>query len=119
MEAWTELDPEARRLASVPVYSQDLARCPRLLVLDLVYSKLTEAGENILIEGTSLAGDRESEEQRNEDRARAKLVAKLRQGDVTTGGPQICVFHHRLASFWVFAQVPYQSEAVASSANGV
>ena len=35
VEAWTELDPEARRLASVPVYSQDLARCPRLLVLDL------------------------------------------------------------------------------------
>ena len=119
VDAWAELDPEARRLASVPVYSQDLARCPRLLALDLVYSKLTEAGDNILIEGTSLAGDRESEEQRNEDRARARLVAKLRQGDVITGGPQICVVHHRLASFWVFAQVPYQSGTIASSVNGV
>ena len=117
--AWAELDPEARRLASVPVHSLDLARCPRLLALDLVYSKLTEAGDNLLIEGTSLAGDRETEDQRNEDRARAKLVEKLRQGDVITGGPQICVVQHRLSSFWVFAQVPYQSGSVASSVNGV
>ena len=36
VEAWTELDLEARRLASVVIVSsQDLARCPRLLVLDL------------------------------------------------------------------------------------
>ena len=47
-------------------------------------------------------------------------MAKLHQGDVIiTGGPQICVVHHRLASVWVFAQVPYQPGAVASSANGV
>ena len=79
LDAWTELDPEARRLASVPVYAQNLSRCPRPLALDLVYSKLTEEGDNILIKGTSLEGDREAEEQRNEDRARAKLVTKRRQ----------------------------------------
>ena len=70
VDVWAELDPEARRLASVPVYAQDLARCPRPLALDLAYSKLTEEGGNILVKGTSLEGDRESEEQRNEDRAR-------------------------------------------------
>ena len=62
VDAWAELNPEARRLASVPIYAQDLARCPRLLALDLVYSKLTEEADNILIKGTSLAGDRESED---------------------------------------------------------
>ena len=103
LDAWTELDPEARHLASVPVYAQDLARCPRLLSLDLVYSKLTEEGGNILIKGTSLEEDCESGEQRNEDRARRGDVAKLRKGNVIEGGPQICVVHLRLASFWVFA----------------
>ena len=45
VDTWAELDPEARRLALVPIYAQDLARCPRLLALDLVYSKLTEEGD--------------------------------------------------------------------------
>ena len=76
-EAWVELDPEARRLASVPVYAQDLARCPRLLALDLVYGRLAEVADSILIKGTSLAGDRESPEQRSEDRERRANLAKL------------------------------------------
>ena len=117
--AWAELDAEARRLASIPVYAQDLARCPRLLALDIVYSKLTEEADNILIKGTSLEGDRESEEQRNEDRARSLALAKLRKGNVIEAGPQICVVNVRLASFWVFAMVPYQSGPVASKVNGV
>ena len=85
-EAWVELDPEARRLASVPVYAQDLARCPRLLALDLVYSRLTEEADNILIKGTSLAGDRESEEQRSEDRERRADLAKLQKGTSSKPG---------------------------------
>ena len=117
--AWAELDSEARRLASIPVYAQDLARCPRLLALDVVYSKLTEEADNILIKGTSLEGDRESEEQRNEDRARSVALAKLRKGNVIEAGPQICIVNVRLASFWVFAMVPYQSGPVASKVNGV
>ena len=119
VEAWVELDPEARRLASVPVYAQDLARCPRLLPLDLVYSRLTEEADNILIKGTSLVGGRESEEQRSEDRERRADLAKLRKGNVIDAGPQICVVRLRLATFWVFAMVPYQSGPVASSVNGV
>ena len=117
--AWAALDPEARRLASVPIYAQDLARCPRLLALDVVYGKLTEEADNILIKGTSLEGDRESEEQRSEDRARSMDLAKLRKGNVIEAGPQICMVHVRLASFWVFAMVPYQSGPVASTVNGV
>ena len=117
--AWAALDSEARRLASVPIYAQDLARCPRLLALDVVYSKLTEEADNILIKGTSLEGDRESEEQRNEDRQRSLDLAKLRKGNVIEAGPQICIVNVRLASFWVFAMVPYQSGPTASKVNGV
>ena len=118
-EAWVELDPEARCLASVPVYAQDLARCPRLLALDLVYGRLAEVADSILIKGTSLAGDRESPEQRSEDRDRRANLATLQKGNVVEAGPQICVVQYRLASFWVFAMVPYQSGTVASSVNGV
>ena len=96
-----------------------LARCPRLLALDVVYGKLTEEADNILIKGTSLEGDRESEEQRSKDRARRMDLAKLRKGNVLEAGPQICVVHLRLDSFWVFSMVPYQSGPVASSVNGV
>jgi hypothetical protein len=117
--AWAALDSEARRLASVPIYAQDLARCPRLLALDVVYSKLTEEADNILIKGTSLEGDRESEEQRNEDRQRSLDLAKLRKGMVIEAGPQICIVNVNLASFWVFAMVPYQSGPTASKVNGV
>ena len=117
--AWAALDSEARRLASVPIYAQDLARCPRLLALDVVYSKLTEEADNILIKGTSLEGDRESEEQRNEDRQRSLDLAKLRKGNVIEAGPQICIVNVNLASFWVFAMVPYQSGPTASKVNGV
>ena len=118
-EAWVELDPEARCLASVPVYAQDLARCPRLLALDLVYGRLAEVADSILIKGTSLAGDRESPEQRSEDRDRRANLATLQKGNVVEAGPQICVVQYRLATFWVFAQVPYQSGPVASQVNGI
>ena len=43
----------------------------------------------------------------------------LLKGNVIEGGPQICVVNLRLASLWVFAQVPYQSGPVAASVNGV
>ena len=53
------------------------------------HGKLTEEAGNILIKGTSLEGDRESEEQRSEDRARRMDLAKLRKGNVVEAGPKI------------------------------
>ena len=59
----------------------------------------------------------ESAEQRQQDRERAKSIAKLRQGDVFNAGPQICVVDHSLAAAYDFLQILYLSGKVASTIN--
>ena len=113
------LADEARHLCAIPVHHLDLARNTRLLPLSLVYDAATVAGDNILIKGTVLAGEREGEEQKAEDRERAKNIAKLRVGDVLVGGPQLCVVAYKLGSIWTFLQVPYRSGKVAADINGI
>ena len=66
-----------------------------------------------------LAGEREGEEQKAEDRERAKNIAELRVGDVLGGGPQLCVVAYKLDNIWTFLQVPYRSGKVAADVNGV
>ena len=66
-----------------------------------------------------LAGEREGEDQKADDHARAKETAKLRQGDVLLGGPHTCVVSHKLGNVWTFLQVPYRSGKVAAGVNGV
>ena len=117
--AFAALDDEARHLCAIPVHHLDLARNTRLLPLSLVYDAATVAGDNILIEGTVLAGEREGEEQKAEDRERAKNIAKLRVGDVLGGGPQLCVVAYKLGNIWTFLQVPYRTGKVAADVNGV
>ena len=113
------LADEARHLCAIPVHHLDLARNTRLLPLSLVYDAATVAGDNILIKGTVLAGEREGEEQKAEDRERAKNIAKLRVGDVLVGGPQLCVVAYKLGSIWTFLQVPYRSGKIAADINGI
>ena len=113
------LDDEARRLCAIPVHHLDLARNTRLLPLSLVYDAATVAGGNILIKGTVLAGEREGDEQKAEDRERVKNIAKLRVGDVLGGGPQLCVVACKLGSIWTFLRVPYRSGKVAADINGI
>ena len=97
-DGFAALDNEARHLCAIPVHHLDLARNTRLLPLSLVYDAATVAGDNILIKGTVLAGEREGEEQKAEDRERAKSIAKLRVGNVLAGGPQLCVVAYKLDS---------------------
>ena len=52
-------------------------------------------------------GEREGEEQKVEDRERAKNIAKIRVGDVIGGGPQLCVVACKLGNICTFLQVPY------------
>ena len=77
------------------------------------------AGDNILIKGAVLAGEREGEEQKAEDRERAKNIAKIRVGDVIGGGPQMCVVAYKLGNIWTFLQVPYRTGKVADDVNGI
>ena len=56
--------------------------------------------------------------QRQQDRERAKSIAKLRQGDLISAGPQICVVDYSLATAYDFLQIPYLSGKVASAING-
>ena len=118
-DGFAALSDEARHLCAIPVHHSDLARNTRLLSLSLVYDSATVAGDNILIKGTVLAGEREGDEQKAEDRERAKSIAKIRAGDVIAGGPQLCVVSHKLDSLWTFLQVPYSVGKVAAEVNGV
>ena len=113
------LDDEARHLCAVPVHHLDLARNSRLLALSLVYDAATVTGDDILIKGTVLAGERESEEQKLEDRERAKNIEKMRVGDILGGGPHLCVVAYKLDNIWTFLQVPYRSGKLASDINGI
>ena len=118
-DGFAALDDEARHLCAIPVHHLDLARNTRLLPLSLVYDAATVAGDNILIKGTVLAGEREGKEQKAEDRERAKNIAKIREGDVIGGGPRLCVVAYKLGNIWAFLQVPYRPGKVAADVNGI
>ena len=62
------LPEAARSLMSVPVFPADMARNHRLHVLKVLHERQTTIADNIILKGTVLSNDRETEEQRAEDR---------------------------------------------------
>jgi hypothetical protein len=85
------LPEAARALLCVPVFPADMARNHRLHVLKVLHERQTTMADNIIIKGTVLSNDRETEEQRAEDRERAAASRHTAQGDFVKGGPHICV----------------------------
>ena len=102
----------------VEVYPADLALNHCLNVLSALANRISAAGDDLIRKGTILPKYRESAEQRQQDRERAKPIAKLRQGDVISARLQICVVDHSLATAYDFLQIPYLIGKVASSING-
>ena len=65
-----------------------------------------------------MSNERETEEERKEDRERAVALRYQKQGGFIKGGPQLCVVSHRLDSLWTFLQIPYLANATAAKLNG-
>ena len=78
----------------------------------------TTVADNIILQGTALSNERETEEERKEDQERATALRYQKQGDFIKGGPQLCVVEIRLESLWTFLQVPYLNNATAAKLNG-
>ena len=112
------LPDAARDLLSVTVFPADLARNRRLHVLKVLHERALTVADNIIIKGTVLSNERETDEQRAEDRERAVALNHAKRGDLIKGGPHICVVTHRLDSVWTFLQVPYRVNATAAALNG-
>ena len=113
-----ELPEQARDLLAVPVNTADMAKNQRLLVLQVVQLRQTTVADNIILQGTALSNERETEEERKEDAERAAALRYQKQGDFVKGGPQLCVVSHRLDSLWTFLQIPYLANAIAAELNG-
>ena len=107
LRMYRALPEAARSLVEVPVFPADLARNHCLNVLTALADRISAAGDDLIRQGTILSKYRESAEQRQQDRNRARSIAKLRQGDVISAGPQICVVDHDLATAYDFLQIPY------------
>ena len=75
-------------------------------------------GDDIIIKGTVLSKDRDHGAQRQDDRERARNVAKLRLGDVIGSGPQIYLADCKLQSACGFVQIPYLFGETALDTNG-
>ena len=118
LRMYRALPETARSLVEVPVYPADLARNHCLNVLSALADRISAAGDDLILKGTILSKYRESETQRQQDRERAKNIAKLRQGDFIEAGPQICEVNHCLATAYDFLQIPYMGGKVASAING-
>ena len=118
LRMYRALPEAARSLVEVPVYPADLARNNCLNVLSALADRISAAGDDNTRKGTILSKYRESETQRQQDRERARSIAKLRQGDPIGAGPQICEVNHSLATAYDFLQIPYLSGKVASAING-
>ena len=118
LRMYRALPETARSLVEVPVYPADLARNHCLNVLTALADRISAAGDDLIRQGTILSKYRESDLQRQQDRERAKSIAKLRQGDLISAGPQICVVDYSLATAYDFLQIPYLSGKVASAING-
>ena len=102
MAKWHALPEEARALVQVPVHQLDLAKNHCLSALKKLSDRATKAGDNIILRGTILSTDREADEERADDRERAKMIGKLRQGAIVEAGPQICLVTHKLQSAYDF-----------------
>ena len=109
-----ELPVPARDLLAVPVNPADMAKDQRLLVLQVLHERQTTVSDNIILQGTALSNERDTEE----DRERAVALRYQKQGDFVKGGAQLCVVSHRLDSLWTFLQVPYLNNATAADLNG-
>ena len=108
----------ARDLLAVPVHSADMATNQRLHVLKVLHERQTTVADNIILQGTPLSCERETEEERKEDRERAVALRYQKQGDFIKGGPRLCVVSHRLDSLWTFLQVPYLTNTTAAELSG-
>ena len=75
-----ELPVPARDLLAVPVHSADMAKNQRLLVLKVLHERQTTVADNIILKGTALSNERETEEERKEDRERAVALRYQKQG---------------------------------------
>ena len=75
-----ELPEQARDLLAVPVNSADMAKNQRLLVLQVLHERQTTVADNIILQGTALSNERETEEERKEDRERAVALRYQKQG---------------------------------------
>jgi len=60
-------------------------------VLQVVQLRQTTVADNIILQGTALSNERETEEERKEDAERAAALRYQKQGDFIKGGPQLCV----------------------------
>ena len=78
LRLYRALPSAARSFVEVPVYPADLARNHCLNVLSALADRTSAAGDDLIQQGTILSKYRESVEQRQQDRERAKSVSKLR-----------------------------------------
>ena len=118
MAKWHSLPEEARALVQVPVHQLDLAKNHCLSVLKKLGDRATTAGDNIILKGTILSNDREDDDERADDRERAKKIGELRQGSLVDAGPQICLVTYKLQTAYDFFQIPFLSGRMASDLNG-
>ena len=58
----------------MPVNPADLAKNQRLLVLQVLQLRQTTVADNIILQGTALSNERETEEERKEDEERAAAL---------------------------------------------
>ena len=117
-KALEELPEAARELLNMPVHPNDLMKNQRLHVLKALAERSIALADNIILQGTVLSSERETDEQRAEDKERAAALRYLGQGDLVKGGPQCCVVTHRLDSLWTFLQIPYRHNQTAAVLNG-
>ena len=80
-----ELPEQARDLLAVPVNPADMAKNQRLLVLQVLQLRQTTVADNIIMQGTALSNERETEEERKEDEERATALRWQKQGDFIKG----------------------------------
>ena len=76
-------------------------------MLAVLADRIMATGDDIIIKGTVLSKDRDHGAQRQDDRERARNVAKLRLGDAIGSGPQIYLADCKLQSAFGFVQIPY------------
>ena len=62
-------------------YVTDLGKNHCLNVLAMLADRVTAIGDDLIIKGKVLSKDRDHDTQRQDDRERARSVAKLRLGD--------------------------------------
>ena len=64
----------------MPVNSANMAKNQRLHALQVLHEQQTTVSDNIILQGTALSNERETEEERKEDRKRAAALRYQKQG---------------------------------------